>query len=506
MKESVKEEKSIIFRALSLVERVGNKMPDPLSLFFIFCLIVLILSAVISGLGVTAIHPRDGSEVRAVNMLSVNGLRDYISSIVSYFQGFPPLALVLVVILGVGVAEKSGLIETALRASVTNLPKGLITVIIIFLGILSNTAGDSGFIVLPPLAAIVFMSVGRHPLIGLFAAYASVAAGFAANVIINLSDVLAASFTIPAAQMIDPSFTASPAMNYWFLLASSGVLVITGWFVTEKIVAPRFEGVDYIKNEENSSVVEVSAQEKKALRFAGISFLITCIIIVILCLGETPFLADPQTNSLISVNAPLMRAIIPIVTVLFLIPGLVYGIAAGTIKKDTDAVRMMGKAMGEMGPYIVMAFGASQFLAVFTRSNLGIMLAINGAQILTNIGATGIAVMVGFIIFSSFVNLFIGSASAKWAILAPIFVPMFMLVGFDPALTQIAYRIGDSITNPISPLFPYFPIILGYINKYDKNAGIGTIISNMLPYSAAFFVVWTILLFVFVIFGIPLGF
>jgi len=499
------EKQGIIYKALSWVEKIGNKLPDPVSIFLILCAIVFVLSAAIANSGLAVIHPKDGSVVTVLNLLTIDGIREYLNSIVANFQNYPPLALVLVVIIGVGVAEKTGLMEAALKNTVVNLPNNLITFVVILLGIIANAAGDSGFIVLPPLAAVVYMSVGRHPLIGIFAAFGGVAAGFAANIIVNLADVLAASFTIPAAQIIDPGYVSSPAMNYYFILVSTFFLAFTGLLVTEKIVAPRFENVDYIKNEQDSSIALVSDIEKKGLRLAGMAFVAVVAVIVVLCMGQDAFLADPKTGSVLDVNAPLMKATIPIVTVVFLVPGLVYGIVTGRIKRDKDAVAMMGKSMGEMGPYIVLAFVASQFLALFTKSNLGIILAIKGAETLQHAGITGMGLIFCFIILSAFINLFIGSASAKWAILAPIFIPMFMILGFDPALTQMAYRIGDSVSNPISPLFPYFPIILGYMNKYKPNAGMGTIISNMLPYSVSFFVVWTILLFAFIMLGIPLG-
>ncbi|MCL2608457.1 MAG: AbgT family transporter [Treponema sp.] len=498
-----KNKDPILFRALGAVERVGNRLPDPFSLFLIFCAMVFVLSAVVSAMGVTAIHPKDGSVIRAVNLLTVDGLRGYLGSIVANFQGFPPLGLVLVVVLGVGVAEKSGLMETALKAGIIRMPKHLVTLMLIFIGILSNAAGDSGFIVLPPLGALVFMSIGRHPLIGLFAAFASVAASFAANVMVNMLDVLIAGFTIPAAQMVDPDFQATPAMNYIFLLVSTPFLVVTAWFVTEKIVAPRFENVAYEKLGEVEKV-EITPRQRRGLRCAGIAVLIFIAMVIFLSLGENAFFADPVNGSLVSPGSPLMKGLIPIIMLMFLVPGVIYGMATGSIKKDKDMVAMMGKSMSEMGPYIVLAFGASQFLALFTTSNLGIMLAISGAELLADAG--GIGLILGLVLFAAFVNLFIGSSSAKWAILAPIFVPMFMLIGIDPALTQAAYRVGDSVTNPITPLFPYFPIVLGFVNKYDKNAGIGTVISNMIPYSISFLVVWTALLLVFIIFGIPLGF
>ncbi|MDR2772027.1 MAG: AbgT family transporter [Elusimicrobiota bacterium] len=496
------ENKGIIYKFLNGIEVAGNKMFDPISIFFLLCVCVVVLSGILAFFDVAAIHPRDGSTVNVINLMSKAELQRYLSNIVSAFQGFPPMALVLVVMIGVGVAEKSGLIDAALHRAVSNVPKLIVTPVIVFIGLLSNIAGDAGFIVLPPLSALVFLSVGRHPLIGLFASFAGVAAGFAANIIIGLSDVLAASFTIPAAQLIDPSFQATPAMNYYFIAASTLLLVVVGTFITEKVIAPRFSKEEF--SGFHKEKITTSELEGKGLKWAVIVVVVYVVLIVALCFGSNPFLGD-EKGSILGISSPLMRGTIPIITVLFLLPGLVYGKVAGTIKKDKDAVKMMGKSMSEMGPYIVLAFFASQFLALFTYSNLGIVIAIKGSDLLRAIGFMGGGLLVSFIILSAFINLFIGSASAKWAILAPVFVPMFMLLGYDPALTQMAYRIGDSITNPISPLFPYLPIVLSYVAMYKKDSGIGTIISNMLPYSIAFFFAWTALLLVWFYLGIPLG-
>lgn len=506
MAQGNKQEKvPVIYRMLNGVEWVGNKMPDPITIFFILCLVIIALSAILARAGFTAVHPRDGSTITIINLLEKGNLQAYFSSIVMNFQNFPPLALVLVVMIGVGVAEKTGMMEAALKRTIVGVPKKLITTLVIFVGILANAAGDAGFVVLPPLAAVVFISVGRHPLIGAFAAFGGVAAGFAANIMVNLSDVLAAGFTIPAAQLIEPSYEATAAMNFYFLLVSTVFLTATGVFVTEYIIAPRFENMSFDRAGADTSVTELTAVQRKGLFRAGIAFLVCAAVLVLLCIGKGAFMADPDSGSILGVNAPLMKGIIPVVTVLFLVPGLIYGCTAGTIKRDRDAIVMMGQSMSAMGPYIVLAFMASQFLALFSKSNLGVMLAIKGAEALRNAGISGMGLIFCFIILSAFINLFIGSASAKWAIMAPVFVPMLLLLGFDPALTQMAYRIGDSVTNPVSPLFPYFPILLGYMNMYKKDAGMGTIIANMLPYSVCFFIAWTILLFVFVFFGIPLG-
>lgn len=487
---------------LNFIEVVGNKLPDPVSIFIGLTLVFMLISWILSVFDISVIHPLSKKTIHIVNMLSVESLQGFLGSVVKNFQAFPPLGLVLVVMIGAGVADKTGLMTALLKRSIAKTPKKLITATVVFMGILANAAGDAGFIVLPPLAAMIYASVGRHPLLGIFVSFASIAAGFSANIFVNMLDILLASFTLPAAQLIDPSYNQTPAMNYYFLLASSLVLVAVSVFVTEKIVEPRlgeYEG-KVIKYEEDDNNLET-----RGLKFAGISFLVLVLIIISLCLGEKPFLADPKTGSLLAYTSYLMKGMIPIVTALFLVPGIFYGIGAKTIKNDKDIISMMSEAMSDLGSYIVLVFFAAQFLTVFSTSNLGIVLAIKGAEFLEAVGFSGIWLIISFIILSGFLNIFVGSASAKWAILAPVFVPMFLLLGYDPALTQVAYRIGDSVTNPISPLFPYFPILLAFAKKYEKDIGIGKIISNMMPYSISFFILWVAVLIIFILFNLPLG-
>ena len=504
MEKDVKKT-SLLERILDKIEKAGNALPDPVTIFFIISVAVLLISWIASRAGVSVVHPSTQETVHVVNLLTKEGLQKVFMNVVGNFQGYPPLGLVLVVMLGAGVAEKSGLIGAAMRHSIKKIPPSMVSVAIIAIGVIANAFGDAGLIVLPPLAGLVFLMIGRHPLIGMFAAYAGVAGGFAANIMVNMSDVLAASFTIPAAQVIDPSYQGTPAMNLYFIMASVPMLVVLGALVTEKVVAPRFPS--YEPTEELAMEMEVEENEKepKGLKWAGISFLAMLLAIVLLSIGENSFMADPATGSILAYASPLMQGIVPLITIIFFVPGIVYGKITGSIKNDKEAAKMMGDSMRDMGPYIVLAFVASQFLAYFNWSNLGIVLSVKGAESLKAAGLTGIGLIVGFIVISSLINIFVGSASAKWAIMAPIFVPMFMLLEFDPALSQMAYRIGDSITNPLTPLLPYFPILLAFAKKYDKNVGMGTMISNMLPYSVVFFVMWTLLLIVFMLFNIPLG-
>ena len=357
---------------------------------------------------------------------------------------------------------------------------------------------------LPPLAALVFIGIGRHSLIGMFAGYAGVVAGFSANIIVSMIDVLLAGFTGQSAQMVDPNYVVNPAMNMYFLAVSAVVFTILGAIVTEKYVAPRFGKYEGLA-EDTSTSKEVTPLQAKGLKYALYSLLLVVIIIVGLSIGNDAFLRDSETGSLLSNSSTLMKGIVPIITAVFLVPGFVYGKVTKSIKNDKDLVSMMGSSMSDMGMYIVLAFAAGQFLYLFNASNLGTILSIKGAEWLQNAGMTGKGLIVAFVLFAAFINIFMGSASAKWAIMAPIFVPMLMEMGYSPALTQMAYRIGDSSTNLISPLMSYFALIVAFAQKYDDESGAGTIISTMLPYSMIFLIGWSLLLVVWFVLGLPLG-
>lgn len=500
-KEEIKESK--LDKILNKIEIVGNKMPDPVTIFFILCIGIMIISNLASG--VTVINPSNNESVSIVNLLSREGLTKLLTESVNKFQQFPPLGMVIVVMLGAGVAEKSGLMSAAMENSIKKVPKPLVTATVLLVCILADGAGDAGFILLPPLAASLFLSMGRHPLVGMFVAYAGVAGGFSANLIVNMTDVLVASFTIPAAQMIDTNYKGTPAMNIYFMICSTILLIVIGVLITEKIIAPRFEKEGYNNFNNITEEKSINEKEKKGLFWAGITLIAMTLIVVFLSIGENALMKDLETGSLLAWESPLMQGLIPIITLMLLVPGYVYGKITGSIKSDKDLVKMMGDAMKDLSSYIVLAFMASIFIALFNWSNMGIVMSVKGATLLKNSGFTGIGVIVGFIILESIINIFVGSASAKWAIMAPIFVPMFLILGYNPAVTQMAFRIGDSITNPISPLFVFFPALLAFVRKYDEKAGMGTIISNMIPYSLVFGIFWTLLLIVFIIFNIPLG-
>ncbi|ARQ06228.1 AbgT family transporter [Macrococcoides canis] len=499
MVEQKVKKRGFIDKSLDIIEKSGNKLPDPVVIFISLCLIILFASFVTGKMGVSAKNPADGKVIEAVNLLTPEGIAKIISEAVNNFATFPPLGLVLVVMIGVGVAEKTGYFETLMKYTIEKTPRKIIVPMIILVGILGNAAGDAAPIVLPPIAAMVFIKLGYHPVAGLVMAYASALGGYSASLMIGMSDALIVSFTEPAAKLVDDSVPVNAAMNYYFLCVSTVVLLIAAWFVTVKITIPRFGAY---KSDLHTAAEDVTPTERKAMIYANIALLIAMVIVTFLAVPENGLLRNAKTGSLIQ-DSPLMNGIVPIITVLFLIPGIVYGFVAGTMRTTKKFAEMLGDAMSTMGPFIVIVFFAAQMLAYFKWSNLGTIIAIKGAEALQ--GQNGIVLILGVLVLSASINMLIGSASAKWAIMAPILVPMLMLLGFHPAFTQVIYRVGDSITNPITPMMPYLPLLLSYAQRYVKDIGLGTLIAALMPFSVAFGIFWTILLLAWYFTGLPVG-
>lgn len=485
---------------LMLIEKAGNKLPNPATLFLLLSIFIVIVSAILSLFdisvtytGVVANEKGDliTSELttNATSLLSKEGITYIFSSMVKNFTSFPSLGTVLVALIGIGVAEKSGLIGIFLKKVALSTPKRLLTVVIVLLGVVSNVASDAGYVILPPLAALIFISFKRHPIAGITASFAGVSGGFSANLMLSTLDPMLAGNTQAAAQILNPNYTVSVTSNIYFLFTSTFLIAIIGTYVTEKIVEPRlnFNSYDYEINFEN-----VTSEERKALKYAGFSFLLTLlfILLIFLIIGKDAFLSN---------------SIVPVMAIIFLIPGITYGKCIKSIKTDSDVVNMISDSFKSMSQYIVLIFFASQFIEYFSYSKIGTIIAVNGANFLKLLDVPYIILIVIFILIVAIINLFMGSASAKWAILAPVFVPILMELNLSPEMTQLAYRIGDSTTNVISPLMPYFPMMVVFIQKYDKKASIGTLVSLMLPYSIAFLISWTILLIVWLIFDLPLG-
>ncbi|HEX6131000.1 MAG TPA: AbgT family transporter [Actinomycetota bacterium] len=482
-------------RILDGIERAGNRLPDPLTLFVIAAALVVVASAVASLAGVTATHPGTGEAVRPVNLLSRAGLRRMLLEMVPNFTAFPPLGTVLVVMLGIGVAERSGLVAAALRRLVTAVPAVLLPAALVFAGVMSSLAADAGYVVLTPLGAVLFAGVGRHPLAGLAAAFAGVSAGFSANLLVTALDPLLAGITQPAARLVDPAYVVDPTANYYFMIASTVLLTAVGTVVTTRVVEPRLGRWSGTADTDETAP---AASERRGL--AGAALAAGAVVALVGLLAATGVLRDDAGGW-----TPFFGALVPLLMLFFLVPGLAYGRVVGTIRSDRDVATMTSDTMATMGSYVVLAFVAAQLVAYFAWSNLGLIVAVHGAGALRSLGIGGLPLLVGFVLVSAAVNLLIGSASAKWAIMAPVFVPMLMLMGYAPETVQVAYRVGDSVTNVVTPLLPYFPIVISFARRYDPDAGLGTLVAAMLPYSVAFLVAWLVLLVAWVGLGVPLG-
>ncbi|RKD30062.1 AbgT family transporter [Thermohalobacter berrensis] len=500
---SVKRKENWADRFLNVVERVGNRLPHPVTLFFIFAAIVVIFSFLLSLLGVEAQHPGTGETIKVVNLLSKDGIRMILTKAVDNFTSFAPLGTVLVAMLGVGVAERSGLIAALLKKMVLGAPDKLITAVVVFAGVMSSMAADAGYVVLVPLGAIIFLAKGRHPLAGLAAAFAGVSGGFSSNLLVTMLDPLLGGFTTSAANLLDPNYAVLPTANWFFMFASTFLITAVGVFVTEKIIEPR---LGEYKGTFKKELEPITKQESKALNFAFITVIVFVLIIAAMLIPENGLLRSDEGNILQGIPfTPFVSSMVLLIALFFFIPGIAFGIKSGSIKNDKDVAEFMSETMSSMGGYVVLAFAAAQFVSYFAWSNIGLILAIKGADFLRAINLTGIPLILMFILVCAFINIFIGSASAKWAIMAPVFVPMLMQLGYSPELAQLSYRIGDSITNIISPLMSYFAIIVAFGKKYDPKLGIGTLISTMLPYSIVFGIAWMIMLVIWLVLGIPIG-
>jgi len=536
-------------RFLDVVEWLGNLLPHPVTLFALFATGVVLISGLADYLNWSVPDPRpEGAPGRApdgiitaISLLNADGLRRIVENLVTNFTGFAPLGVVLVALLGVGVAEHSGLIRAVIRgivlkaASVRPMelqstshlslagktgyylmrpfafilnPRILVTVAVVFTGIVSNTASELGYVVLVPLGAVVFMSLGRHPLAGLAAAFAGVSGGYSANLLLGTIDPLLAGLTQEAARIVAPEYVVHAAVNYYFMFISVFVITTIGTWVTLKIVEPKLGPYDpsiALEDVSDEETMEpLTATEKRGIKWAMASFAVMLFILALGVVPEGGVLRNPETGEVL--NSPFLNGIVAIIFIVFMVPGFVFGWVTGSMRSDRDVIDGMAKSMSTLGLYIVIVFFASQFVAFFGWTNLGQIVAVTGATFLENIGLTGPLVFIGFIMVSGFVNLMLGSASAQWAVTAPIFVPMLMLIGYSPEVIQAAYRIGDSVTNLVTPMMSYFGLILAFANKYDKNLGIGTIISIMLPYSMFFFLGWVILFYLWVFgLGMPVG-
>lgn len=487
-------------RFLNFIERVGNKLPDPVILFAILAVSTIVISSIFSYFNAAVIHPGTGELLEVKNLLSGEGLQYILTSMLDNFTGFAPLGLVLSMMLGIGLAEKVGLLDYVIKKTMLKSPPALITYTTIFVGIMGNIASDAVVILIPPLAAMIFYKIGRNPIVGLVAGMAAAGAGFTANLLIVGTDALLSGISTEAAAIVNDSVVVTPVDNWYFNIVSVFVLTLVGGLVTSRIIEPKlgtYKGELFEKEPE-----EDNPNSGKAFIYSMIAGAVYLLILVtIIFLPNSP-LRNEEGGM---IPSPFLEGIIPIILLFFLTIGITYGKTVGKIKTSKDVSKYMGEAIKDVSGYIVVVFTIAQFIAYFNWSNIGTWVAVNGAEFLTSIEFTGIGLIVTYIIFTAMLNFLITSGSAKWALEAPVFIPMFMQLGYHPAFTQLAYRVADSSTNMLTPLSPHVVILLQFLQKYDKRAGIGTLISLMFPYALAFLVTWIIMILIFFFAGIPIG-
>lgn len=494
-----KDSDTFISRILNRVEWLGNRLPDPFMLFASLAILVILLSWIISSFDITFMQPGEEEPVAIKSLVSAEGIQYMLTSMLENFVGFKPLGIVLAIMLGIGLADKVGLIETFIKSTILKAPKGLITYAVIFIGILGNLAADAAFVIIPPLAAMVFYNVGRHPLAGLAAGFAGVGSGFTANIIVSNTDAVLSGISAEVMGTLDTSVTVTPVDNYYFMLASVILLSVAGALITEKIVEPR---LGKYEGDVQKEFKPVQSLERRGLRNAGIAALAYIgLLLVVIFWPDSPL----RNESGGMVPSPFLKGIVPVIMLFFITVGIVYGVTTKKITNTKSIPAFMGEAMKDLSGFIVLIFAAAQFIAYFEWSNIGTWLAVSGASFLENAGITGIGTVIAFILLTAVLNLVIFSGSAQWALESPIFLKMFYFLDYHPAFIQAAYRVADSSTNIITPMNPYFIIVLAFMKEYDKKAGIGTLIALMLPYGIIFFLVWILLLLAFVFLGIPFG-
>lgn len=503
-------------RFLDGVEWLGNLLPHPVTLFALLAVGIVLLSGYLGWIGLAVEDPRpagaagvaEDGMIRAVSLLDGDGVRRIFTNLVTNFTSFAPLGVVLVAMIGVGVAEQSGLLSAAVRGMVLSAPPKLVTVAIVFAGIVSNTASEVGYVVLIPLAAAIYYALGRHPLAGMAAAFAGVSGGYSANLLIGTIDPLLAGITQEAARLIDPDYIVLATANWYFMVTSTFLITLVGSWVSIAIVEPKLGKYDPTHADktilDDHMMQPLEPQEKKGLRWAGIALLGVLGLMALTLVPEWGILRNPETGD--RINSPFFQGFVVWILIFFIAIGYAYGRVVGTMKTDRDIIDAMAAALSSLGLYIVLVFFAAQFVAFFGWTNLGAITAVTGAQFLQDSGMTGPALFFFFILICAMINLSLGSASAQWAVTAPIFVPMLMLIGYAPEAIQAAYRIGDSTTNIITPMMSYFGLILAWATRYEKNLGVGTLIAMMLPYTIFFIATWSTFFFLWTfVLGFPVG-
>ena len=495
----------LLDRFLNAIEVAGNKLPDPAVLFLGLMGVVWLLSWPLSQMDFGATHPGTGEPIAVANQVNGPAIANLLTSMVKTFVNFAPLGVVLVALLGIGVAERTGLINAFIKMVLSITPRALLTPVLILVGVASHYAVDAGYVLVIPLGGAIFYAAGRHPLAGIAAAFAGVSGGFSANFLIPSGlDPLLQGFTLSAAQIFDPDVQVSIVNNNYFTFVSTFLIALVGWFLTDFVIEPRLKAQPVDGDpEEMPKMEEVTPAERRGMGAAVVTALLGVVVLFVWALPEGSSLR--HEGSLTRFQSPLMGSIVPLIFLFFLLPAIAFGYVSGSVKNHRDIIQGMSKSMETMGYYIVLAFFCSLFIWMFGQSNIGILLAVKGADLLEAMDLGGPVTIFGIILLVGMVNLLVGSASAKWGLISPVVVPMLMKLGISPDLTQAAYRVGDSTTNIITPLMPYFPLVVVFCQRYVKKTGIGTLVSIMLPYSVVLLLVWSGLLILFWVTGIPLG-
>lgn len=497
-------------RLLDWIEKVGNQVPHPAVLFSLLAITVVLLSHLFQWMEVSASYERINPETHEIqtvitevrSLLSADGIRFIFTSVVPNFINFGPVGIILVAMIGVGLAERSGLIHAIIRGIVAVAPPSSLTVIVVTLGLLSSIASDAGYLVLIPLGATAFHSLGRHPLAGLAAAFAGVAAAFGVNFFVKPIDGILAEMTNDAIHIVDPAGSIDLTSNFYFGVLSSVILIIVCTLITNRVVEPRlgvYEG-DAGVNQEQS----LTAEESKGLKWAFLAFVGFAILIAYLSLPEGAALRNPDTGNIIG-DSPFMSSLVVLIMLGFFVTGLAFGYGARTIMSADDAIQAIVKTLADLAELMLLFFVISQFVAYFNFSNMGTILAVRLANTLKEANLNSVTLLFAFLIIGVFISIPVPNILPKWAILAPVFVPLFMKLGVEPEVVLAAYRVSDSPPNVINPLLPHFALVVGFAQRWQKNAGVGTIVAIMLPYAGWTFIAWTILFFGWYLLGLPFG-
>lgn len=485
---------------LHCVERVGNKIPNPFLLFVYLIAVLMVASAVISWLNITAVNPTNGDVIHVKNLLSVTGIQWILPNVIKNFSGFTPLGSILALVIGAGLAERVGLLQSLMYKMASKVNARYASYMVIFIAFFSHISSDAALVVMPPLGALIFLAVGRHPVAGLLAAIAGVGCGFTANLLIVTTDVLLSGLSTEAAKAINPAVQVSVIDNWYFMAASVIVLTIVGAILTDKFVEPR---LPVYHGERNEEMKKLTPEQNRGLMASGIAALVFIALVALLVVPEAAPLRNPKTGGIIP--SPFIQGIVPLIILFFFVISVPYGMVTKQIRSASDVPDLLVDPMKSMAGFIVMVFPLSQFVAFFNWSNMGKFMAIGLTDVLENLGMTGIPAFLGLIFLSALLCMFIASGSAIWSILAPIFVPMFMLLGFHPAFAQIVFRVADSSVIPLAPMSPFVPLFLGFLQRYNKEAKLGTYYSLVLPYPVVFFVVWLLMLVGWYLLGLPIG-